>query len=203
MQQKGRSMVEMLGVLAIIGVLSVGAIAGYSKAMMKYKLNRQTEQIGSILDYVTLHSDQFNHDTSMSFLTLLKKLGAIPQEMIKPNSSFFYDTLGNEVSVFLNNDGYDLYYGLYVNIYQQAHDVCLNLFQIAKLRSANLWQTVFQKDTADNANTQHANRVWGDAYCSQSNTCLKDLTLSQMEDLCSACDDAANHCGFYILWNPK
>ena len=30
----GRSMVEMLGVLAIIGVLSVGAIAGYSKAMM-------------------------------------------------------------------------------------------------------------------------------------------------------------------------
>lgn len=39
--QSGRSMVEMLGVLVIIGVLSVGAIAGYSKAMMKYKLNRQ------------------------------------------------------------------------------------------------------------------------------------------------------------------
>lgn len=34
-------MVEMLGVLAIIGVLSVGAIAGYSKAMFKHKLNRQ------------------------------------------------------------------------------------------------------------------------------------------------------------------
>ena len=34
----GRSMVEMLGVLAIIGILSVGAITGYSKAMMKYKL---------------------------------------------------------------------------------------------------------------------------------------------------------------------
>ena len=29
----GRSMIEMLGVLAIIGVLSVGGIAGYSKAM--------------------------------------------------------------------------------------------------------------------------------------------------------------------------
>ena len=48
----GRSMVEMLGVLAIIGVLSVGAIAGYSKAMMKYKLNKQTEQIGFIVDYI-------------------------------------------------------------------------------------------------------------------------------------------------------
>ena len=30
----GRSMVEMLGVLAIIGVLSVGAIAGDSKAIV-------------------------------------------------------------------------------------------------------------------------------------------------------------------------
>ena len=36
--ENGRSMVEMLGVLAIIGVLSVGAISGYSTAMNKYKL---------------------------------------------------------------------------------------------------------------------------------------------------------------------
>ena len=38
--ENGRSMIEMLGVLAIIGVLSVGGIAGYSKAMMKYKVNK-------------------------------------------------------------------------------------------------------------------------------------------------------------------
>ena len=31
--QSGRSMVEMLGVLAIIGVLSIGGIAGYRAAM--------------------------------------------------------------------------------------------------------------------------------------------------------------------------
>ena len=43
--QSGRSMVEMLGVLAIIGVLSVGAIAGYSKAMMKYKMNKTLDII--------------------------------------------------------------------------------------------------------------------------------------------------------------
>ena len=38
--QNGRSMIEMLGVLAIIGVLSVGGIVGYSKAMDKYKTNQ-------------------------------------------------------------------------------------------------------------------------------------------------------------------
>jgi len=43
--QRGRSMIEMLGVLAIIGVLSVGGIAGYSKAMHKYRVNKAIEQI--------------------------------------------------------------------------------------------------------------------------------------------------------------
>lgn len=37
--QSGRSMVEMLGVLAIIGVLSVGGIAGYRQAMLQKNLN--------------------------------------------------------------------------------------------------------------------------------------------------------------------
>ena len=37
--ESGRSMVEMLGVLAIIGVLSVGGIAGYKMAMRKHRAN--------------------------------------------------------------------------------------------------------------------------------------------------------------------
>lgn len=46
--QKGRSMVEMLGVLAIIGVLSVGGIYGYSVAMNKYKAN-ELVQVANML----------------------------------------------------------------------------------------------------------------------------------------------------------
>ena len=37
--QSGRSMVEMLGVLAIIGVLYVGGIAGYSLSMRRHRAN--------------------------------------------------------------------------------------------------------------------------------------------------------------------
>ena len=57
MNLQGRSMVEMLGVLAIIGVLSVGAIAGYSKAMMKYRLNKQAQQVSTILNAGILYSE--------------------------------------------------------------------------------------------------------------------------------------------------
>ena len=38
--EEGRSMVEMLGVLAIIGVLSIGGITGYSLAMNRYQAER-------------------------------------------------------------------------------------------------------------------------------------------------------------------
>ena len=44
--QQGRSMIEMLGVLAIIGVLSIGGLAGYTMAMNRHRAN-------TILDYVS------------------------------------------------------------------------------------------------------------------------------------------------------
>ena len=43
--ESGRSMVEMLGVLAIIGVLSVGGIAGYTFAMNKHRANELLHQV--------------------------------------------------------------------------------------------------------------------------------------------------------------
>ena len=55
----GRSMIEMLGVLAIIGVLSVGGIAGYSKAMMQFKINQTKQEISEIITNIrTLYAQQ-------------------------------------------------------------------------------------------------------------------------------------------------
>ena len=59
MNQNGRSMIEMLGVLAIIGVLSVGGIAGYSKAMLKYKTNKLIDQVTMLTTNIrTLYGQQ-------------------------------------------------------------------------------------------------------------------------------------------------
>ena len=43
--QEGRSMIEMLGVLAIIGVLSIGGLAGYTMAMNRYRANTLTDYV--------------------------------------------------------------------------------------------------------------------------------------------------------------
>ncbi|MBO4644778.1 MAG: hypothetical protein J5716_09260 [Alphaproteobacteria bacterium] len=62
-QESGRSMIEMLGVLAIIGVLSVGGIAGYSQAMSKFKVSKTTDQIQTMVQNIrTLFSSQKNYD---------------------------------------------------------------------------------------------------------------------------------------------
>ena len=61
-EESGRSMVEMLGVLAIVGVLSIGGIAGYSKAMAKYKLNKTLDQVSMIITNVrTTFGNQYSY----------------------------------------------------------------------------------------------------------------------------------------------
>lgn len=87
--ENGRSMIEMLGVLAIIGVLSVGGIAGYSKAMNKFKTNKVADNVSMIVANVkTLYAQQKNYGTGNKALTTAKAidLGVIPDELIKTES---------------------------------------------------------------------------------------------------------------------
>ncbi len=66
-KQNGRSMIEMLGVLAIIGVLSIGGLAGYRMAMNKHRAN-------TILSDTSLRalviSDRFEQFTPNEAITL-------------------------------------------------------------------------------------------------------------------------------------
>lgn len=58
-QEEGRSTIEMLGVLAIIGVLTIGGIAGYSQAMSKHKITKAMDQIQSLIANVrSIYSSQ-------------------------------------------------------------------------------------------------------------------------------------------------
>ena len=43
--QYGRSMIEMLGVLSIIGILSVGGLAGFSEVITRHRVNKTVEQV--------------------------------------------------------------------------------------------------------------------------------------------------------------
>ena len=78
--QSGRSMIEMLGVLAIVGVLSVGGIAGYSKAMTKFKINKTADQISQIVTNIrTLYAQQTTY-SGLRTVTAIQ-MGVTPDEL--------------------------------------------------------------------------------------------------------------------------
>ncbi len=59
--ETGRSMIEMLGVLAIIGVLSVGGIAGYSKSMEKFKVDKAVSEYSYLIQGLLQHTDDLKN----------------------------------------------------------------------------------------------------------------------------------------------
>lgn len=84
--EQGRSMIEMLGVLAIVGVLSVGGIAGYSKAMNKFKTNKLIEQVNMISTNIrTLYSSQKSYEGLGNGAAI--RTGVLPNEMYGDSAS--------------------------------------------------------------------------------------------------------------------
>lgn len=65
-EEVGRSMVEMLGVLAIIGVLSIGGIAGYTAAMTSHRVNKMADQIQTM---VTQFRALYSNRTKITLLS--------------------------------------------------------------------------------------------------------------------------------------
>lgn len=106
--ENGRSMIEMLGVLAIIGVLSVGGIAGYSKAMMKYKVNKTIEQIThtaaaiktAYMQQPETHVNEYDETngkyTELNPSTAIA-LGAVSDEMISESGNSLQNVFGGIV----------------------------------------------------------------------------------------------------------
>ena len=195
MGEKGRSMVEMLGVLAIIGVLSVGAIAGYSKAMMKYKLNKQAEQLSTLINAGLYYAGQWNLSESASLIPYLIKLNEVPKEMIKSqNRVTIYDVFNTAIQM-----TYTIYNSVHYTQFfiqldttsndNQSLDICRNVVNVAKEFHANLWCMVIASHGDDETwngdeDSWDEASYFGDAYCTSGNNCLKDMTVEQIDTFC-------------------
>jgi len=60
--QSGRSMIEMLGVLAIIGVLSVGGLMGYQRAMRNNRANNLIYYVNTCFTMQRSRGDSITED---------------------------------------------------------------------------------------------------------------------------------------------
>jgi hypothetical protein len=177
-QALGRSMVEMLGVLAIIGVLSVGAIAGYSKAMMKYKLNKQAEQLNTIINAVACNAHNFaNLKQSTNLTGTFIKMGEIPKEMAVSYDGYIYDIFKNyyHIAYELFEDGTKRV-TLFMNSQLETKsvqnlEICRNMLITAKENSANITQ--LEGINGWGTDDYNIAILYGDQKCSTGKKCLK------------------------------
>ena len=202
----GRSMVEMLGVLAIIGVLSVGAISGYSKAMMKYKLNKQAEQISTILNNAMLYVGEFN-TTSGSIITPLVKLGAIPEDMVRGTDSnpYLNDVFNNRLNVNYHIDGSVTFYGISYTIDNSSYnlEICRNIITAVKENAADLWHINMYK-SASGGEVNIEGRTYGDRYCNPTNSntpCLRNMDVTKIDGFCRYCQQKTCYLGILFGYN--
>ena len=185
----GRSMVEMLGVLAIIGVLSVGAISGYSKAMFKYKLNKHAEQMNTLINAVARNVHSFDnlkkHETYLTPYFI--KMGEIPTEMIKSNdNNYVYDIFGQEWQILVVGNEFIYLASLHLDgsLFLSSNSpnslaICKNMLTIAKENSDNIYTVIAY------TNDDHNYYISGDKLCNAGTRCLNNLTLNDIYTICA------------------
>ncbi len=199
----GRSMVEMLGVLAIIGVLSVGAISGYSKAMMKYKLNKHAEAVNMLINNVLAIKDKLPRDRSDGngynyYGTILLKTNSLP-DGIKYLSNFRLQDMwfNNLIWVYYYNDYDTGGIGFEINKSASGAEICRNIVFAAKENAANLYALNLGKFNEGETST-YTETLYGDNYCNTNDSCLRNLDLNKVDKTCNVCDKS--ECTLYTYF---
>ena len=186
--QSGRSMIEMLGVLAIIGVLSVGGIAGYSKAMEKFKVNKTISEYNTLMFGFFQHIDDIRkiQDSDASpyqFSDLLVSLELVPPSWGR-EGKWLADSLGNSFRIYPEYIEIILNYnGRTAN--KKQISFCRELFNtLAKgyqneLYSAFIWR--------DYANTEVVH--YGNKFCGNTRSCIRNMTFEDINKQCLLCQN--------------
>ena len=196
----GRSMIEMLGVLAIVGVLSVGGIAGYSKAMEKWKIDKLMAEYNQLILGLLEYKDDLQKNVEGEpFLTdLVISLNLIPNTWKKLNGQFLEDSQGNWLEIrYRQADNYDINgHGLIIDFLLGGMETDDKGNQksenFASKTCVELYNTILKPlhYTITGATVWGGNLDYfaGDRYCTKDYICLADATLNQIHEMCNSCD---------------
>ena len=206
----GRSMIEMLGVLAIIGVLSVGGIAGYSKAMLMWHSNLQRHALASLIaNAISLKPNLIAglKKDNVDITSIFNAVGAVPEGFTFKNN-YLYD-LDNNI-VYFNygaakigrEDGsyymqYQYLMGIRVKagtdrLSLSAQDYCRNIFLVAKEIPQEINNVAFSSKDSDKWNGSNWQNLWYRAN-------FKTFTMAQVNETCRLAAKEGGTGTFYIF----
>ena len=196
--QCGRSMIEMLGVLAIVGVLSVGGIQGYSKAIEKIKVNKTLSEYNTLMFGFFQHIDDIRKipedDASpYAFYDLLVALDIIPISW-KGYSKFVTDDLGNTIRFYPNSIEVMFNYGGQssgnnrISFCRDLYDLLVRGYQ-NELNHVYIWKAGKTTDIV----------YYGNRYCGENVSCIRNMTLNDINKQCQICNKIDEHTCSLVL----
>ena len=190
----------MLGVLAIIGVLSVVGIAGYSKAMEIYKLNRYREGMAELISNFLQVKEQLTYEKggrTTNYPLILSTMNMLPAEF-KLTGNTLKDEFGNGFMIYHDNRyTTENHYGFSFQFKKNKKTslVCQALIETAKSFRNDIWR-IFSC-----CNGYYW--AWGNTYCSKNNKCISDLTVNDIKKLCYFDNDKDEDIVFGVQINFK
>lgn len=194
-------MIEMLGVLALIGVLSVAGISGYSKAMDMYKLNRFMASYNDLLHQSIILSSQMGYTSSSSgeaHSDILGATGNLPEEFQTEGNRYLRDKFNNLIWFY----SYPTMFGLGYNFNSTrfGKDICMALMKIAQANQSRLDYVLTDIRNEDDTGVpyQTLNFLYGPKLCDATKKCLSSLTMTDIDAMCNTCD--SRNCRFFINW---
>ncbi|MCM1323091.1 MAG: type II secretion system GspH family protein [Acetobacter sp.] len=193
--QYGRSMIEMLGVLAIVGILSVGGIMGFSSAMTKFKIIKLAEEynlfLQNILEYEMDWKQLRISHPSAELADVIENMGILPTSWQKKDK-FILDSFGGSMYPHI---GKACFFVLDYSIKSSKKEAKTNL-QLCQAMWLNI--IIPNKGIIDHAwiyrgEENGKENVWyGVNQCTDYKNCLEYMKPSDIYAICTTCvDDAA------------
>ncbi len=182
----GRSMIEMLGVLAIVGVLSAGGIAGYSKAMMTYRMNLLVEDYIYFINGCLQSLDTILKSKEYHVAQFLNKLNVVPDSWTVKGTTF-YDRNEHIIFPYLVKELY-IEYALNRTDEALTSDnirFCKKLWNdVVRPYSDVIYRVFLFSGNSPNAGTRF---YYGNKFCGKNRPCLFSITLTEIDSECSSC----------------
>ncbi|MBO5039195.1 MAG: hypothetical protein J6C85_07075 [Alphaproteobacteria bacterium] len=192
-EEQGRSMIEMLGVLAIVGVLSVGGIAGFNRAMFTYRQMSLMTELAEFIRDVMAYREEWRKlavssgasDAGVRIEEQIGMMGILPKNWSYEKFSI-YDSSNRCITARVEQTGLVINYPLSNGNKRSKSDVrytCRLLFERVALPYRDMITLLWIHKYGESGSGS-GGRFMGEGYCSSDKNCLSAVTLSDIIEFC-------------------
>ncbi len=199
--ETGRSMIEMLGVLAIVGILSVGGIAGFGKAMTTYRLNKSVEEFVVFIRDLMVYHDSLIEYTNGSSANLgvtsnVVNMGILPDSWTMDKGAII-DSIQHIITVTVHGGGITVNYELKnknrgKRSSKDVKEYCRLMFLNGAMPYKDIIKSLWIHRYGEGEGSGDAGKFYGSRYCITGKNCLHTAEMAEILRFCETCESYEN-----------